>query len=77
MEREVADLECQIEATRARCTCTYEPCVRKGRCCDCIAYHLKYDELPGCVFPAEVEKDYDRSFACFVSVHNAGGGGKN
>ncbi len=69
-------MECQIETTKARCSCTYEPCVRKGKCCDCIAYHLKFDELPGCVFSSEVERTYDRSFARFVEVYNARGGGK-
>jgi hypothetical protein len=23
-------------------------------------------QLPGCVFPPEVERTYDRSYACFV-----------
>ena len=51
-----------------RCNCTYEPCSRKGKCCDCIAYHLQSDELPACVFPTNVEKTNDRSFARFVQV---------
>ena len=29
-------------------------------------YHLKYKELPACVFPPEVEQTFDRSFARFV-----------
>ena len=62
-------MECQIEANQAKCNCTYEPCSRKGKCCDCIAYHLQFDELPACVFPSEVEKTYDRSFARFIQVH--------
>jgi len=70
-------MECRIEATKATCSCTYEPCARKGKCCECIAYHLKYDELPGCVFPSEVEKTFDRSFARFVDVFNAGTGRKS
>jgi len=61
-------MECQIEANKAKCTCTYEPCSRKGKCCDCIAYHLRLDELPGCVFPPKVEQTYDRSIARFVEV---------
>jgi len=59
-------MECNSDANLARCTCTYEPCSRKGKCCECIAYHLQADELPGCVFPPEVEKTYDRSFARFA-----------
>ena len=61
-------MECQIEANKAKCPCTYEPCSRKGKCCDCISYHLELDELPACVFPPEVEKTYDRSIARFVEV---------
>ena len=61
-------MECQLEINKAKCPCTYEPCPRKGKCCECIAYHLEFDELPACVFPAEVEKTYNRSFAKFVEV---------
>ena len=61
-------MECQIEVNRAKCACTYEFCSRKGKCCECIAHHLKLDELPGCVFPPEVEKTYDRSITRFVNV---------
>ena len=61
-------MECQIEVNKTRCSCTYEPCSRKGKCCDCIAYHLRSDELPACAFPPEVEKTYDRSFTRFVEV---------
>ena len=61
-------MDCQIEANKAKCSCTYEPCSRKGRCCDCIRYHRQYDELPACVFPPEVEGTYDRSFARFVTA---------
>ncbi|MBN1863064.1 MAG: cytosolic protein [Dehalococcoidales bacterium] len=59
-------MECNLEANKARCPCTYEPCPRKGKCCECIQYHLKFGELPACVFPPEVEKTYDRSIARFV-----------
>jgi len=62
-------MECGQNDNRARCTCTYEPCSRKGRCCDCIAYHRRLDELPGCVFPPEVERTYDRSVERFVGCH--------
>ena len=61
-------MECQIDENKARCPCTYETCSRKGKCCDCISYHLRSDELPGCVFSPEIEKTYDRSFARFVEV---------
>jgi hypothetical protein len=61
-------MECNISANKARCNCTYEPCSRKGKCCECIAYHLASDELPACAFPAEVERTYDRSFTRFARV---------
>ena len=70
-------MECQIDVNKGNCPCTYEPCSRKGKCCECITYHLKYDELPACVFPAEVEKTYDRSFARFVRVFQDRSGRKS
>jgi len=70
-------MECQIEVNKAKCNCTYEPCSRKGKCCECIWYHLELDELPACVFPSEVERTFDRSFARFVAVFEARGGGKS
>ena len=63
-------MECQnFEANLARCNCTYEPCSRKGLCCECIKYHLSLGELPACVFPDDVEKTFDRSIARFVQVN--------
>ena len=35
------------------------------------------EELPACVFPPEVEKTYDRSFARFVKVFQEKSGKKN
>jgi len=61
--------ECHQEKNIQQCTCTYEPCPRKGLCCECIVYHKKHGELPGCLFPPEVERTYDRSIARFVAVH--------
>lgn len=61
--------ECQQEKNTAACTCTYEPCSRKGLCCECIAYHRRHDEMPGCLFPPEAERTYDRSIAHFVRLH--------
>ena len=62
-------MECSIETNLARCTCTYEPCSRKGKCCECIAYHLRMDELPGCVFPPEAERTYNRSKRYFAQLY--------
>jgi len=60
-------MECRQEENRVQCTCTYEPCSHKGICCECIAYHRRLGELPGCLFPPEVERTYDRSIARYVA----------
>ena len=49
------------------CNCTYEPCARKGICCECVAYHRKSNQLPACYFTKEQEGTYDRSIENFVS----------
>ncbi len=54
-----------------RCACTYTTCDRRGNCCECISYHLATQQLPGCCFPPEVEKTYDRSFQKFSEVWSA------
>ena len=58
-------VECKKAANERNCTCTYS-CSRKGLCCDCLSYHLKARQLPGCCFPPEVERTYDRSFEAFA-----------
>ena len=62
--------ECKKQVNLSRCNCSYEPCSRKGVCCECIAYHRRNNELPACYFPDEVEKTYDRSIARFVRLHS-------
>jgi hypothetical protein len=59
-------MECNLKSNRQKCTCTYEPCSRKGRCCECVEFHRGMDELPGCFFSAEAEATYDRSIRNFV-----------
>jgi hypothetical protein len=46
--------------SRTTCTCTY-PCSRHGKCCECVAYHRRSGEVPGCFFSKAGEKTYDRS----------------
>ncbi|MDD5255489.1 MAG: DUF6485 family protein [Candidatus Omnitrophica bacterium] len=53
---------------RADCNCSYEPCPRKGVCCECISYHRKSGELPACYFDAAAEKTYDRSISNFIRL---------
>ncbi|MCX7766884.1 MAG: DUF6485 family protein [Candidatus Sumerlaeia bacterium] len=54
-----------------RCNCTYEPCSRKGYCCECLHYHLQSGELPACAFSAEAERTYNRSVAYFIRCHKS------
>jgi hypothetical protein len=65
-------VDCKKAANLSACTCTYEPCSRKGVCCDCLRYHLHSRELPGCMFPAAAEQTYDRSFEHFARLVAAG-----
>jgi hypothetical protein len=51
------------------CNCSYEPCSRKGICCECIAYHRQKKQLPACFFPQDIEKTYDRSIKRFLSIY--------
>ena len=51
------------------CTCTYDPCSRKGMCCECVAFPRKMGELPGCLFSKEGEATYDRTIAAFKKYH--------
>ncbi len=49
-----------------RCNCSYPGCPRHGRCCECLHYHLRSDELPACCFDTKAEATWDRSFRHFV-----------
>lgn len=64
-------IECKMEGHRKYCNCTYEPCPRKLKCCECLHYHRRSGELPACFFTDEVEKTYDRSIARFIKMHNS------
>ncbi len=61
-------MECKQTVNLENCNCSYEPCSRKGFCCDCLRYHLKNRQLPGCCFPNDAEKTFDRSFAHFARL---------
>ncbi|MFC1872190.1 DUF6485 family protein [Chloroflexota bacterium] len=62
-------MECLIETNILRCNCTYPGCEHKGKCCDCIAHHKRFDELPACLFPDDVEKTFNRSVERFIDLH--------
>ncbi len=61
--------ECKIEQNRQKCNCSYEPCARKGICCECLHYHRQQGQLPACFFPNDVEKTYDRSVENFIKTY--------
>jgi len=61
--------ECRSDQNLKRCNCSYEPCRRKGVCCECLKYHWDMEELPACLFPDKVERTYDRSLRRFLSLH--------
>ncbi len=49
-----------------QCNCSYEPCPRKGKCCECMHFHRQSGELPACCFTAQQERTYDRSIGYFL-----------
>ena len=54
------------EKNGAACPCTYAGCTRHGLCCECVAYHARSGEFPGCFFSKEGERTWDRSFENLV-----------
>ena len=65
--------ECNIEQNKKICNCSYEPCPRKGICCQCLHYHRKQGQLPACFFPNDLEKTYDRSIENFIKTYQKRG----
>lgn len=61
-------MECKKEQTAPKCACSNVKCTRRGVCCECIEHHLKGRQLPGCCFPADAERTYDRSFEHFARL---------
>jgi len=60
------------EKNLEKCGCTYPGCDKKGMCCECLSYHLSMRQLPGCCFPPEAERTYDRSFQHFARLVTEG-----
>jgi len=65
--------ECQVETNKKSCPCTYEPCDKKGICCECLKYHWRMGELPGCLFPEDIELTYDRTIDRFIHTYQERG----
>jgi len=58
-------MECKNKENLDQCNCSYDPCPRKGNCCECISYHRQSRGLPACCFPDDAERTYDRSYGHF------------
>ena len=65
-------MNCKQAQNLKGCNCTYDPCSRKGVCCDCLRYHLRMRQLPGCCFPDGAERTFDRSFEHFARLVSSG-----
>jgi len=65
--------DCTNQERNAKdCACTYASCDKRGLCCECITYHRSRGELPGCLFPPEAERTYDRSIRKYIEVMQNG-----
>ncbi len=63
--------KCNQEERTTSCACSYPGCERRGKCCECVAYHLVMNELPGCAFAklsSNAERSYNRSFEYFARL---------
>jgi len=63
-------IECNQEVRKKVCVCTYD-CQRRGKCCECLEYHLSKNQLPGCAFAKiskEAEKSYNRDIEYFAKL---------
>ncbi|OQY40306.1 MAG: cytosolic protein [Candidatus Cloacimonetes bacterium 4572_65] len=61
-------MDCKKEENVLNCTCSYPGCDKKGICCECLAFHRKRRELPGCLFSKDAEATWDRSFEHFAKL---------
>ncbi len=66
-------MDCKQDRNMQMCNCSYDPCSRKGICCDCLHYHRKQGQLPACYFPNDIECGYDRSVDNFIRVYQKRG----
>jgi hypothetical protein len=66
-------MECKVKQNKARCNCSYEPCAKKGICCECIESHRTKGQLPACFFPNDIEKTFDRSIERFIKTYQQRG----
>ena len=63
-------MSCNQEKLKKICPCTFS-CVRNGKCCECIDYHLLKNQLPGCAFAKiskQAESTGNRDFEHFAKL---------
>ena len=65
-------MDCKKDRNQTICNCSYDPCVNKGICCECLSKHIRNRQLPACLFPDAVERTFDRSFETFAELVKAG-----
>ena len=65
--------KCDEAKNKKNCNCTYEPCSRKGVCCECLQYHWRKGQFPACLFPDDVETTFDRSVDRWLKTYEERG----
>jgi len=65
-------MECNKDRNMNYCNCTFS-CGKKGTCCDCLHYHRKMGQLPGCYFPSDYERTGDRDIESFINLYHKQG----
>ncbi len=65
--------ECPVEQNKKECPCTWEPCDKKGICCECLRFHWVEGELPVCLFPPEWEKGRELSVESLIESYRKRG----
>lgn len=42
-------MDCKQKDNSQDCSCKNNECPRKGKCCECVAFHRVKDQLPSCL----------------------------
>ncbi|MCL2630770.1 MAG: hypothetical protein FWD49_04530 [Firmicutes bacterium] len=62
-------MSCEVSKKHIKCNCTC-PCPRRGRCCECLAYHVGRGNFPACFFSTEAEAKHNRSLETLLQDRN-------
>ena len=65
-------MDCIKDHILERCSRTYAPGPREGRCGECLRHHLAKRQLPASCFPEEAEATGNRSFEHFTQLVGSG-----